>query len=97
MHLLHLLPSKHTANHHRLHHALLADGIRQFLQGGRVHVAPGLVPAALDQINGNFAELTVVVFQLLVKIDLGARQQGAQSTFTQTSFLRRHGVSHSSR
>ena len=80
-----------------LHHALLTDRIRQFLQSGGIHITTWLKAAALDQIDGNLSQLTVVVFQFLIQVNPGSGQQGSKPTLAQSSFLRRHGISHSSR
>ncbi len=92
-----IAPFGNRPHHHRLHHPLLTDRVRQFLERGGIHVTTGLVTATLDQVDRDVTEFAVLALELLVEADLGARQQCTQSTLTQSSFLRRHGVCHSSR
>ncbi|MNU90834.1 hypothetical protein D3C71_807120 [compost metagenome] len=86
-----------TANrayHDRLHHALGLDRQCQLFECLRIHITTRLVFAALEQVQGQVLQLTVIGLRRLFfqRADGRTTQQCIQST-SETSFLDGHGDS----
>ncbi|CAI8970873.1 hypothetical protein EMIT0P43_70145 [Pseudomonas jessenii] len=82
------------ANHDGLHDALGLDRLRQLFERLRIHVTTRLVLAALEQIQGEMLQLTLIGLRRLFfqRADSRTTQQSIQST-SETSFLDGHGDS----
>ncbi|MNF95098.1 hypothetical protein D3C84_778360 [compost metagenome] len=82
------------ANHDRLHDALRLDRQRQLFECLRIHITARLILAALEQVQWQVLQLTVVGLRRLFfqRADGRTTQQCIQST-SETSFLDGHGDS----
>ena len=79
------------AHHHRLHHALLLDGLGQLLQRLFVHVPARLIAPALDQVQGQLLQLGFngrIRRSIILQVGPGTLKKGVEASLAQSAFAR---------